>query len=134
MRGLVLQIMFENNKVVGLDILKDGQLHHLKVNKELILSAGAIESPKILMLSGVGPSDHLEKLHIPVQANLPVGDNLQDHPMCVLEYLLKKPQTIDVDRSYTDNASTKDMQQYLFYTKGSFIALRFYRFCYLIGF
>lgn len=47
--------------------------------KEIILSAGSINSPQILMLSGIGPAHHLQRLGIPVRVDLPVGDNLQDH-------------------------------------------------------
>ena len=47
--------------------------------REIILSAGSINTAQLLMLSGVGPADHLQKLGIPMVANLPVGNNLQDH-------------------------------------------------------
>lgn len=50
-----------------------------KSRKEIILSAGALSSPQLLMLSGIGPRDHLEKYGIPVLADLPVGKGLQDH-------------------------------------------------------
>jgi len=52
----------------------------VRANKEIILSGGAINSPQLLMLSGIGNADDLRKLDIPVVKNLPgVGENLQDH-------------------------------------------------------
>ncbi|XP_013105608.2 glucose dehydrogenase [FAD, quinone]-like [Stomoxys calcitrans] len=59
--------------------LRNSQDLKLKVGKELILSAGSIDSAKLLMLSGVGPKKVLEALHIPLKHDLPVGKNLQDH-------------------------------------------------------
>lgn len=53
--------------------------HLVYAKKEIILSAGTINSPQLLMLSGIGPKDHLQAMGIPVLANLPVGLNLQDH-------------------------------------------------------
>jgi len=72
------------------------------------------------MVSGIGPKQHLTQLGIPVHLDLPVGDNLQDHPMCVTEYLLSKPPTIDVSQTYTEQR--KDLQQYMFYTKGQLLS------------
>jgi choline dehydrogenase len=89
-------LTMENNRVTGVEILKDGHVHKVKARREVILSAGAIESPRILMLSGIGPKDQLDKLHIPVRSNLPVGCNLQDHPMCIFEYFITKPAAVDV--------------------------------------
>lgn len=56
-----------------------GQVLKLRARKEVILAAGAINTPKILMLSGIGPEEHLKSLNISVLANLKVGYNLQDH-------------------------------------------------------
>ncbi|KAI9553252.1 hypothetical protein GHT06_021148 [Daphnia sinensis] len=62
---------------------KRGKVYEVKVNKEIVVSAGAINSPQLLMLSGIGPAAHLNSFGIPVIVDLPVGDNLQDHPETV---------------------------------------------------
>lgn len=67
------------NEVKGVEYIHQGHLHLSKPKKEVILSAGPIASPQILMLSGIGPKQDLEKLEIPCKADLPVGKNLQDH-------------------------------------------------------
>ena len=78
---MTLQVIFEKNRAVGVKFMKDDIWQTVRANKEVILSAGAIASPKILMLSGVGPKEHLKKFGIPLVADLPVGDNHQDHIM-----------------------------------------------------
>ena len=78
--ALVTRLLFEGTRTVGVEYLHQGTLHQVRVNKEVILSAGAIDSPKLLMLSGIGNADHLRSLDIPVVVDLPgVGQNLQDH-------------------------------------------------------
>ncbi|XP_063371769.1 glucose dehydrogenase [FAD, quinone]-like [Cydia amplana] len=64
---------------VGVEYIKDGVVFTANASKEVISSAGAINSPKLLMLSGVGPIEHLAKHNITVLSNLSVGRNLQDH-------------------------------------------------------
>jgi choline dehydrogenase len=67
-------------RCTGLDFLLDGQLHSVRASREVILCAGAIHTPRLLLLSGVGPHADLEQLGIDTVINLPgVGQNLQDH-------------------------------------------------------
>ena len=77
----VLKIIIDANtkKTTGVRFEKSGRVYEIGVAKEVILSAGSFNSPQILMLSGIGPADHLSSLGIPVLADLHVGDNLQDH-------------------------------------------------------
>lgn len=74
------RVLFEGTRATGIEYLKNGKLEQVKADKEVILSAGAIGSPQILQLSGIGPKELLDKLQIPVVKALPgVGQNLQDH-------------------------------------------------------
>lgn len=66
-------------KAVGVSFTRLGRSYQIYSRKEVILSAGALNTPKILMLSGIGPRDHLQELGIPVYKDLPVGQNLMDH-------------------------------------------------------
>jgi choline dehydrogenase len=83
----VRRLLFTGSRVTGVEYLQGGAagarpaLARVRVTREVILSAGVIESPKILMLSGSGPADHLRGRAIPVIQDLPgVGANLHDHP------------------------------------------------------
>lgn len=63
----------------GVEFVRDNEKVKARARKEVVLSAGAVGSPQILMLSGIGPSEHLNELKIPVIQDLRVGENLQDH-------------------------------------------------------
>lgn len=73
------QVVFENKRAVGVKFVKKGVEKTVRASREVILSAGAIGSVQLLLLSGVGPKADLDKLGIPVVVDLPVGKNLQDH-------------------------------------------------------
>lgn len=81
--ALVDQVLFKGNRAVGVRYRTDGQdmIEHAGT---VVLSAGAIHSPAILMRSGIGPEQQLRSLDIGVRVDLPVGQGLQDHPMAVL--------------------------------------------------
>ncbi|XP_050540014.1 glucose dehydrogenase [FAD, quinone]-like [Daktulosphaira vitifoliae] len=93
----VTRVLIENNKAVGVEfITPNGEVKSVKCSHEVILSAGAIMSPHILMLSGIGPAEHLKSLGIDVVKDLQVGYNYQDHvsfPGLVFTY--NKEKTIE---------------------------------------
>jgi choline dehydrogenase-like flavoprotein len=76
---------------------RDNQIHQIKINKEVIISAGTIKSPQILMLSGVGPKEHLKDLGITVIKDTKVGENLQNHLLFTgLLYSVNKSDNMQV--------------------------------------
>ena len=76
----VSKVMFRGAAACGVEWIKEGQIHSATAEREVILSAGALQSPQILQLSGIGPAGVLRGLGIPVIAEAPeVGRNLQDH-------------------------------------------------------
>ena len=87
---LATRVLFDGTRAVGVACLKAGSEQQVGAQKEVILSAGAINSPQLLLLSGVGPAEQLQRLGIRVVADLPgVGENLQDHPGVVTYYTTK---------------------------------------------
>ncbi|XP_068233844.1 glucose dehydrogenase [FAD, quinone]-like [Palaemon carinicauda] len=113
----VLRIIFNKAKrAVGVVYMYRGKVSTAFANKEVILSAGAIASPKILMLSGVGPKDHLRQHKVEVLVDLPgVGRNLQDH-LCLfgLTWSLKSGLPNEVNDATSFNAAS----QYVHHRKG----------------
>jgi choline dehydrogenase len=78
--AVVTRLLFEGTRTVGVEYLHEGMLHQIGVEREVILSAGAFDSPKLLMLSGIGDAKHLQAMGISIVADLPgVGQKLQDH-------------------------------------------------------
>lgn len=94
--SIVHKIIFDGTKAVSVTYMTgSGALKSVQARKEIILSAGAVGSPHILMLSGIGPAAHLQDMGIDVLHDLPgVGQNLNDHPDFVLKYKCKRPVSI----------------------------------------
>src|SRR5690349_3069281 len=99
----VVKLNFKGTRCVGVELMTDGALKDIAADKEVILAAGSINSPKLLMLSGVGEAKALRSFGIDVVENLPgVGENLQDHVLVsgvVFKYKGKMP-----DRPADSNA------------------------------
>lgn len=90
-RALTSRILFERNRAVGVEYLQYGRTHRVYGN-EIICSSGAINSPQLLQLSGLGAAAELETLGIQVVHDLPgVGENLQDHLEVYVQHACKKP-------------------------------------------
>jgi choline dehydrogenase len=80
--ALVTRILIEGGQATGVTYLRQGETETAQANGEVILCGGAVNSPQLLMLSGVGPADHLIEMGISIHADSPgVGANLSDHPM-----------------------------------------------------
>jgi choline dehydrogenase-like flavoprotein len=85
------RIVFEGERAVGVELVRDGVVERVRAEREVILSAGSYQSPALLMLSGIGPAEELAPLGIAVREELPVGRNLQDHCMAQLNYTTDEP-------------------------------------------
>lgn len=79
-RAQVNRVVLENQRAVGVEYVQGGRKHVLRCGGEVLMAAGALASPKLLMLSGIGPAAQLRRFDIPVDVDLPgVGQNLHDH-------------------------------------------------------
>jgi choline dehydrogenase len=88
----VTRVLIEQGCSVGVEFEREGQLQQVRARREVVLSGGTYHSPHILMLSGVGPAQHLQALGIKVVKDLPgVGGNLIEHPRMPLQFRCKQP-------------------------------------------
>ena len=95
-RALATRVRFDGRRAVGVDYLeRGGRARSADAAREVILAGGAINSPQLLLLSGVGPADELRRLGIDVVADLPgVGENLQDHLEIYVQHACTRPITL----------------------------------------
>ena len=91
----VTKIIIENNKAIGIEYRQHGKVKRCYARREVIVASGAINSPHLLMLSGIGPAAMLQRFNIDVKVDLPgVGQNLQDHLEFYMQYECKQPITL----------------------------------------
>jgi choline dehydrogenase-like flavoprotein len=85
--ALATRVLFEDDRAVGVELLRNNNLETVRAEREVIVCAGAYHSPHLLLLSGLGPADELQALGIEPRVDLPVGHNLHDHPFAALVWL-----------------------------------------------
>jgi len=92
---IVLEGSDDALRATGLEVVQGGQLRQLRATREVILCGGAINSPQLLQVSGIGQPEHLRKAGVEVRAALPgVGENLQDHLETYVQYACREPVTL----------------------------------------
>ena len=126
------RLLFEGSRAVGIEYLRNGKKHIANANNEVILSGGAINTPQLMMLSGLGKASELKKHGIEVKADIPeVGFNLQDHYNGRLMYRCNEPITLN-DTLNSKLLSTFEGLRYIFkrtgfLTMGASYAAGFFR-------
>jgi choline dehydrogenase len=116
-RCFARRIMIQNGRAVGVEIERGGNVDAVRARKEVIVAASAFNSPKLLMLSGIGPAEHLKEMGIEVVADRPgVGQNLQDH----LEFYMQQHCLQPITLYSKNNWFWKGVigAQWLFFKKG----------------
>lgn len=94
-RALAQKIIFENGRTVGVEVKRGSKVETIRANREVIIAASSINTPKLLMLSGIGPAQHLAEHGIDVVADRQgVGQNLQDHLELYLQMAASQPITL----------------------------------------
>lgn len=94
-RALTRRILMEKGRAVGVEFQQGGTVRSVRAAREIVVCAGTVNSPQLLLLSGIGPADELAAHGISPVVDLPgVGKNLQDHVDCVMVYECTKPVTL----------------------------------------
>ena len=94
-RAFARRILFQDRRACGVEIERNGRIEDIRAGREVVVSASSINTPKLLMLSGIGPADHLRQHGITPLADRPgVGANLQDHLEIYMQYKALKPITL----------------------------------------
>ncbi|MFB9983335.1 choline dehydrogenase [Mesorhizobium kowhaii] len=117
LKGFARRVIIENQRAIGVEIEAHKQIQVVKARREVIVAASSINSPKILMLSGIGPAEHLRENGIEVVADRPgVGRNLQDH----MELYIQQESTQPITLNSVLNPFSKALigAQWLFFKTG----------------
>ena len=110
-----LRVTMQGTRATGVEYEHHGMVVRAEATREVILSAGTFNTPHLLMLSGIGPADHLKQMGIPVVADLPVGQNLQDHLAMLIMFTRKDVGPFRASMRF-DRMALSMLQAYFFGT------------------
>ena len=119
-KSLVTKLLIHPDTKItfGVQFVRNNKKYEVRARKEVILSAGAVNSPQLLMLSGIGPKEHLKDLKIPLIQDLKVGYNLMEHPgMPTVTFIVNQSVTF-ITVELISNLT--DISEYLSYHRGPF--------------
>ena len=105
------RVVLEGTRAKGIEYIKGGATVRAQAAREVILAAGAFNTPQLLMLSGIGPAQHLREMGIAVAADLPVGKNLQDHLGAYMTYTRPQPGSFHREMRF-DRMAVSMLQAY----------------------
>jgi choline dehydrogenase len=109
------RVTFDGDRASGVAFRQDGRAYHARADREVVVCAGAVDSPKLLMLSGIGEADHLGEHGVEVRVDLPgVGRNLQDHLFAFNTYRSTVGGTLD------DARGLRNLATYLLFKRGPY--------------
>ena len=113
----VTRLVIEGNQATGVAYLHKGRIREMQARRGVLLCGGAIHSPQLLMLSGIGPADHLRSHGIPVVRDLPgVGQNLQDHVAAGVICSCSRP--VSLNRALTPWRLPGNLLRYMLFRQG----------------
>ena len=106
--ALTTRVLTESGRATGVEYRCGGRLHTVRADREVVLSGGAINTPQLLMLSGIGPADHLREVGVDVVHDLPgVGSGLQDHPLVPVVWTVRSGTSLRLAESPVNLARWK---------------------------
>lgn len=116
--ALVHKVVFKNGRAVGAEVMINEQRHMVHCRDEVLLCGGSINTPQLLMLSGIGAGEHLQAMGIPVQTDRPsVGQNLQDHLQLRMTYRLNQRVSFN-DQYHSLSGKLRIGLEYLLFKSG----------------
>jgi choline dehydrogenase len=110
-------LLFEGARAVGVQYQTPAGRRIARARREIVVAAGVYGSPQLLLLSGIGPADHLQEMGIPVLRDLPVGNNLHDHFNTYLTYRCSKPITLN-ELQHSLGRRIRATMEYALFRKG----------------
>jgi choline dehydrogenase len=111
------RIVLENRRAVGIEYIRNNAVETVRANREVLLAGGSVNSPQLLLLSGIGPADQIRSAGVRAVHDVPgVGKNLQDHPMVSVGYLCTRPVTM------ANAESPVNFLRYLMFKRGPLVS------------